>query len=179
MSETTNPTCILHEQRLLGIEAALEEHRRQLAEHNDIYMRFLEKLSTMNENIVNLTKVETENSERIRELTNIIEKHIEITAAATDEISKKQEKQDKKFSKLQLDKLDKEDYKQDMASLKKLEKNYDHYLTKESVKEEICAEEKGNRREKIKLVIGAIIGFLSAVALIFAKWILGKFGINV
>ena len=177
MVELTNPACILHEQRLQGIEAALEEHRKQLAEHNDIYMRFLEKLSTMNENIVNLTKVETENSERIRELTNIIEKHIEITAAATDEISKKQENK-MEFSKLQLDKLDKEDYKQDMASVKSL-KNYDHYLTKESVKEEICAEEKGKRKEKVKLVIGAIIGFLSAVALIFTKWILGKFGINV
>lgn len=108
------PKCVVHEERLQGIEKRLDEHGQQLKEHNQIYMRFLEKLTEMNGNLINLTKVETENSthiaesnERIRDLTGMIKEHIEHTTCATKELSDKQEEQ---FKELRASKLDKQEY---------------------------------------------------------------------
>src|SRR5574343_434892 len=121
---TREELCKVHTTQLSNIEKRLDEHGQQLKEHSSVYMKFIEKLTDMNENIVNLTKIESVNSQKIGDLTNTIERHIEATMKATKELS---DKQDQQFDRLNSTKLSKEDYRQDIIKLKIFEENYEKH----------------------------------------------------
>jgi len=168
--------CKIHEEKFVNIEKRLDEHGEMLREHGNVYTRFLEKLTDMNENLVNLTKVETVNNQRISELTKIIEKHVESTTQVTKELA---EKQDKQFEKLNLAKLDKDDYKNDLMKIKQLEDDFDKQKAKDEACDEIKREAEAKKKSNKRVIFAAAIGFIFGVISLLIKWLLQKFGINV
>lgn len=167
--------CRIHEEKFANIEKRLDEHGDLLKEHGTVYTRFLEKLTDMNENLVNLTKVETVNNQKIGELTKIIEKHVESTTKVTKELA---EKQDKQFERLNLAKLDKEDYKTDLLKIKQLEDDFDKQKAKEKACDEIKKESDAKKKNNKRAIFAAAVGFIFGIAMLFVQWLLKKFGIT-
>lgn len=167
-------TCKLHEEKFSIIEKRLDEHSEILKEHGNVYTKFLEKLTDMNENLINLTKVEALNSQNITNLTKTIEKHIETTTMTTKELA---EKQDKQFEKLDDEKVDKESYNNDIKKLKQFEEDCNKRSAKEDANELIIQENNQKKKEKNKLLLGTMLGILSGIIIYISQWLLNHFGL--